>query len=145
MMFNYKVVSLIGIVIPIILFVFSILIIIKSANIVDFLTRKDDSSSLTVSKNKSLSTFEISVKIFGFFAFISSIPHISELLSRFLIMGKNVTLYNNTGKIELVSAAISALLYISAGFFLTLKSKYLTERILKIESMVADRRNNLTY
>ena len=144
MMINYKLASVLSILIPILLFVLALIIIFKSESIVNFLLKDDDASEQTLSDNLSDTALDISIKIFGFFSFLSSIPHLSKLLSRYWIMKGNIKLYDNTGKIELVSSAISVVLYILVGFLLIYYSKPLSQRLLRIESISASEKDSKT-
>lgn len=135
LMLNYKLASFFSILIIILLFVFALLIILKSDKIVNFLLKNDEASNITLSDNFAFTALDISIKIFGLFSVIYSIPSLSKLLSRYWIMKESIKFYDNTGKIELASAGISAVLYILVGLLLVFYSRPLSQRLLGIESI----------
>jgi hypothetical protein len=105
MMVNYKVASMVSVLIPILLFVIAL----------------------------PMNAMAISIKIFGFFSVLSAVPHLSNLLSRYWIMRENLRLYDNTGKIELASSAICTVLYVGVGLLLIFFSSALAKKLLAID------------
>jgi len=134
LMVNYKTASLVGLFIPILLFLFALLIIFKSEKITNLLLRKEDLLNNARLSDFSVTALNFSIKIFGFFSLLSSIPYVSDLLSNYLVMRENLKLYDNTGKIKLASSGISAILYISVGLMLIFYSSVIANRLLKADS-----------
>ena len=118
LMINFKLASVMSILIPILLFIISLIIVFKSKSITNFIVKKEEEPHFTISDNISYTALDISIRIFGFFSVLSAIPHLSELISRCLIMKDQIKLYNKTAKIDLASSGISAVLYISIGLLL---------------------------
>jgi hypothetical protein len=83
LMINYKIASLVGLFIPILLFFFSLLIIFNSEKIANFLFRKEQVLANSPSDDLPSTVLNLSIKIFGFFSVLSSIPFISDLLSSY--------------------------------------------------------------
>jgi hypothetical protein len=134
MMVNYKVASMVSVLIPILLFVIALFLVFKSENIVRFLcSRQDLSSDAAIADNLPMNAMTISIKIFGFFSVLSAVPHLSNLLSRYWIMRENLRLYDNTGKIELASSAICTVLYVGVGLLLIFFSSALAKKLLAID------------
>lgn len=131
MILNFKLASLLSVIIPILLFVLAMIVIFKSEKIVTFLVKKDEILNPTASDNHFTFALNISIKIFGFFSLFSSVPYLSKLLSRYWIMKDNLKLYDNTGKIELASAGITAVIYIVTGILLLLYSTPLSEKLMR--------------
>ena len=132
MMLNYKLASVLSVIIPILLVGIALIVIFKSEKIVTYLVKKDEITKPISSENNFNFAFDISIKIFGFFSLFSSVPYLSKLLSRYWIMKDNLKLYDNTGKIELASAGITAVIYIVAGLLLLVYSATLSERLMRI-------------
>ena len=129
MMINYKLASIVGLIIPFLLLFGALLVVFKSERITNLLDRKNDFSEDDLAANLSPFALDVSIKIFGLFSILSSIPYLSGLLSRFWIMKGNIKLYDNTGKIELASSGISAALYILVGNLLLYYSGALTQKL----------------
>jgi hypothetical protein len=133
LMVNYKIASLVGIIIPVLLFLFSLLIIVKSEKIAAFLLKKELPNNAS-SDNLSITALNFSIKIFGFFSVLSSIPYVSDLLSSYWVMRENLKFYDNTGKIKLASSGISAVLYVCIGLLLIFYSSGIADKLLKTKS-----------
>ena len=130
-MVNYKVASIVSMLIPILLFVIALLLVLKSEYIVRFFcSREDLSSDVTSTDGLPMNAMNISIKIFGLFSVLSAVPHLSKLLSRYWIMRENLKLYDNLGKIELASSAISTVLYVGVGLLLIFSSSVLAKKLL---------------
>ncbi len=134
LMVNYKIASLVGFFIPIFLFLFSLLIIFKSEKIATFLLRKEELPNNAYLDNLSITALNFSIKIFGFFSVLSSIPYVSDLLSSYWVMRENLKFYDNTGKIKLASSGISAVLYVTVGLLLIFYSSVIADKLLKADS-----------
>jgi len=133
-MVNYKVVSLVGLFIPILLFFFSLLIIFKSEKIANFLLKREGAINNTHGDIFAGPALNISIKIFGFFSLLSAIPYFSDLLSNYWVMREDLKLYDLAGKIKLASFGISVLLYVCIGLVLIFYSKMIADRLLKADS-----------
>ena len=134
MAINYKIASLAGLFIPILLFLFSGLIIFNSEKIATFLLKKEEAPDNAPSDDLASCALNLSIKIFGFFSALSSIPYISDLLTRYWVMRGNLKFYDATGKIKLASSGISAILYIGVGLILMVYSRTIADRLLKADS-----------
>ena len=134
LMINYKIVSLVGLFIPILLFFFSLLIIFKSEKISNFLLKREGTINNTHWDILPTTVLNISIKIFGFFSLLTAIPYVSDLLSNYWVMREDLKLYDLTAKIKLASFAISVLLYVCIGFILILYSSVIADRLLKADS-----------
>jgi hypothetical protein len=132
-MVNYKIASLVGLFIPILLFFFSLLIIFKSEKISSFLLRREGTINNTHWDILPVTALNISIKILGFFSLLSAIPYVSDLLSNYWIMREDLKLYDLTGKIKLASFGISALLYVCIGLILIFYSSMIADRLVKAE------------
>jgi len=133
-MINYKTASLIGLLIPILLFFFSLLIIFKSEKISNFLLKREGSINNTHWDILPTSALNISIKIFGFFSLLTAIPFVSDLLSNYWVMREDLKLYDVTGKIKLASFGISVLLYVCIGVILIFYSSVIADKLLKADS-----------
>ncbi len=136
---SYKTASLIGLLIPILLFFFSLLIIFKSERISDFLLKRDGSINNESWEFLPAPVLNISIKIFGFFSLITAIPYVSDLLSNYWVMRKDLRLYELAAKIKLASFGISALLYVCIGLILIFYSSVIADRLLKADSSKTDK------
>lgn len=126
-MLNYKASILASLFMPLILFAISLVVIFKSDNITRAIFKdEDDTRDLNWGNVKILN---ISIKIIGFFSFLSSIPPIASLLSKYWIMKDSIKLYDNKAKIELASSGFLAILYICFGIFLIICSAYVAEKV----------------
>ncbi len=134
LMINYKIVSLVGLFIPILLFFFSLLIIFKSEKISNFLLKREMTINNTHWDILPTTALNISIKIFGFFSLLTAIPYVSDLLSNYWVMRDDLKLYDLTAKIKLASFAISVLLYVCIGFILIFYSSVIADRLLKADS-----------
>lgn len=134
LMINYKSASLVGLLIPILLFLFALLIIFKSEKITNFLLRKEEPLNNARLNDLSITVLNFSIKIFGFFSLLSSIPYVSDLLSNYWVMRENLKLYDNTGKIKLASSGISIVLYVCIGLILIFCSSGIADKLLKAGS-----------
>ena len=134
MMINYKIASLVGLFIPILLFLFALLIILKSEKIANFLLRKEEFLDNPPSDGLASNALNFSIKIFGFFSILSSIPFISDLLSNYWVMRENLKFYDKMGKIKLASFGISAILYITVGLILIFYSSVIADKLLEADS-----------
>jgi hypothetical protein len=134
LMINYKSASLVGLLIPILLFLFAVLIIVKSEKITNFLLRKEEPLNNAGLNDVSITFLNFSIKIFGFFSLLSSIPYVSDLLSNYWVMRENLKLYDNTGKIKLASSGISIVLYVCIGLILIFYSRGIAHKLLRTES-----------
>ncbi len=134
MMVNIKSASIVSMVIPTLLFLFSLLIIFKSQNISNYLLEKDEPLAIEHSDSLSITVLNFCIKMFGFFAILSSIPYLADLLSIYWVMRENLKFYDDPSKIKYASSAISAVLYIIIGLVLILNSSMLANRLLKIDS-----------
>lgn len=132
-MVNYKIASLVGLFIPILLFFFSLLIIFKSEKIANFLLKREGAINNTHWDILPVTALNISIKILGFFSLLSAIPYVSDLLSNYWIMREDLKLYDLTGKIKLASFGISALLYVCIGLILIFYSSMIADRLVKAE------------
>ncbi len=131
MMLNYKLASVLSVIIPLLLFILALLIILNSEKIVNLLIKKDASTDKDTSSHLAVIALDLSIKIFGVFSLFSSVPYFSKLLSRYWIMKENLRLYDNTGKIELASSGTTAVVYLVAGFLLLFYSDPLSKKITK--------------
>lgn len=138
MMVNFKSASIAGLLIPILLFLFALLIIFKSENIANYLFRKDEPLNSEHLDSLSITVFNLCIKIFGFFAVLSSIPYVADLLSNYWVMRENLKFYDDPGKIKNASSAISAVLYIIIGLVLIFNSSTLANKLSKIDSSRTD-------
>jgi hypothetical protein len=134
MMVNFKTASLVGLLIPILLFFFALFIIFKSEKIVSLLFRKEEPLNNAPLNDLPFTALNLSIKIFGFFTFLSSIPYVSDLLSNYWVMRENLKLYDNTGKIKLTSSGISIVLYVCIGLILIFYSRGIADKLLKAGS-----------
>jgi hypothetical protein len=130
---SYRTISLIGLLIPFLLFFFSLLIIYKSEKISNFVFKRGDSVT-THADILPGTALNISIKIFGFFSLLTAIPYVSDLLSNYWVMKENLRLYELSAKIKLASSAISFLLYVCIGLILIFYSSAITDRLLKADS-----------
>ena len=96
-MVNFKSASLVGLFIPILLFLLALFIIFKSEKIVNLLLRKEEPHNNAPLNDLSFTALNLSIKIFGFFSFLSSIPYVSDLLSNYWVMKENLKLYDYNG------------------------------------------------
>lgn len=126
MMLNFKSAALAGLFTPMIIFVFSLVIIFKSEKISSFILNNEDSFSCIQLDHKKILC--ISIILIGLFSILSAIPSISSVLSKYLIMTDSIKLYDNKAKIELATSALRALLYILAGAFLIRYSTSITKK-----------------
>jgi len=136
-MISYKTVSLVGLLIPFLLFFFSLLIIFKSERISSFVCKKGDTIT-THGDILPATALNISIKIFGFFSLLTAIPYVSDLLSHYWVMKENLKLYEPQAKIKLASSAICVVLYICIGLILIFYSSAITDRFLKADSKKPD-------
>jgi len=132
-MVNYKIASLVGLFIPILLFFFSLLIIFKSEKIANFLLKREGAINNTQWDILAGTALNISIKIFGFFSLLSAIPYFSDLLSNYWVMREDLKLYDLAGKIKLASFGISVLLYVCIGLTLIFYSNIIADRLLKAD------------
>ncbi len=133
-MINYKTASIVGLLIPILLFFFSLLIIFKSEKISNFLLKREGSVNNTYGDILPTTALNISIKIFGFFSILAAIPYVSDLLSNYWVMREDLKLYERAAKIKLASFAISVLLYVCIGLILIFYSSVIADRFLKADS-----------
>jgi hypothetical protein len=129
---NYKIASIVSILIPILVFTISVIIVFKSKAIINFIMKRESEQSFTVSEPFSINALDISVRLFGFFSILLAIPHLSSLLSRYLIMKDQIKLYQNTVKIELATSGIATILYVSVGLLLIFSSQQISKKLSKI-------------
>jgi hypothetical protein len=141
MMNNYKIASLVGLFIPILLFFFSVLIIFRSEQIATFLLRKEEVLDNVLPDGLASNALNLSIKIFGFFSVLSSIPYVSDLLSSYWEMSGNLKFYDKPAKIKLASFGISAILYIGVGLILMFYSNVIADSLLKADSKEAKEAN----
>jgi hypothetical protein len=127
LLLNFKFAALANLLIPVLLFIISLFVIFKSERISTFILKSEDSFQGEKLDNDNL--LNISIKIFGFFSILSSIPPISSLLSKYVVMKDSILLYDDKGKIELASSALEALLYILAGAILIYYSADIAKRV----------------
>ena len=125
--------SLVGILIPFLLFFFSLLITFKSEKISNFVFKRGDSVT-THADILPATALNISIKLFGFFSLLTAIPYVSDLLSNYWVMKENLKLYELSAKIKLASSAISFVLYVCIGFILIFYSSAITDRLLRADS-----------
>ncbi|HYA13817.1 MAG TPA: hypothetical protein VEF33_05715 [Syntrophales bacterium] len=133
-MINYRIASILSFLIPILLFLLALLIIFKSEQIGTFLLRKDQVPTDEQSIRLSDTALNISIKVFGIYSILSSIPHIASLLSTYLVMRENVKYFDNQGMIKLASSGVSTILYVGVGIGLIFYSKALANKIMNIDS-----------
>ena len=133
-MINYKTASLVGLLIPILLFFFSLLIVFKSEKISNFLLKREGTSNNIYGDILPTTVLNISIKIFGFFSLLTAIPYVSDLLSNYWVMKEDLKLYELSAKIKLASFAISVLLYVCIGLILIFYSSVIADRLLKTDS-----------
>jgi hypothetical protein len=129
LMINYKLATVVSILIPIVLFVIALVLILKSESLARYLLPTDDSLKDILSTDSSHVILSICIKIFGFFSVISAIPYLSKFASRLWIMKENFKYYDNTGKIDLGSAGIAAALYIGVGLILIFHSDKIAQKL----------------
>ncbi len=127
MMINYKAAALANLLIPLILFLISLVVIFKSEKISKLILK--DECIFHGENGDTISILNISIKIVGFFSLISSIPSISAFLSKLSIMKGSISLYDNRGKTELASSAIRALLYICVSGALIYFSSSIAKKV----------------
>jgi hypothetical protein len=127
LMLNYKFAAMASLLIPVLLFIIALLVIFKSEKISSCILKAEDSFEVEKSDNDKL--LNISIKIFGFFSILSSIPPVSSLLSKYFVMKGSVLLYDDKGKITLASSAFEAIIYILAGAILIYYSADIAKRI----------------
>lgn len=132
MRINFKLASVLSLVVPTIIFVISMLVIFKSEKIVSLIKKENEAYDNPMLD--SLPILNISIKLFGLFALLSSIPQLSEFLGRLWILRLERWPFDNQFKIALASSGICALLYIGVGVLLILYSDYLAEMILEAGS-----------
>ena len=118
-MISYRAASLVGLLIPLLLFFFSLLIIFKSEKISNFVLKRGDSVT-THADILPAAALNIPIKISGFFSLLTAVPYVSDLLSNYWVMKENLKLYELSAKIKLASSAICVVLY---GDFLNKCSK----------------------
>jgi len=129
MMLNLKVVTFVSLLIPLILFIISTIVIFYSEKISTFILESEE--NLTINSEVDNKILNISIKIFGFFSLISAVPPLTSLISKYLIMGNKIKLYDNTAHIEIASFAFRVVLYICIGCFLIRYSNSIAEKISK--------------
>ena len=129
MMFNFKLATMVGILIPIVLFFIALVLILKSESLAKYLLPTDDSLKEILPSDASNVILSICIKIFGFFSVLSAIPYVSRFASRLWIMKKNLRYYDTTGKIDLGSAGIAAALYIGVGLVLIFHSDNIAQKL----------------
>jgi hypothetical protein len=138
MMANFKSASIAELLLPILFFFIALFIIFKSENIADYLLRKEDPLNSEHSDYLSISVLNFCIKIFGFFAILSSIPHVADLLSKYWVMSEKLNFYDDPSKIHIASSAISAVLYIIIGLVLVFYSSTIANKLIKIDSNHTD-------
>jgi len=128
MMLNFKAAALASLCTPLIVFAISLAVILKSEKITSLILKNEDQvSSGGVDLTKILT---VSMILLGFFSLLSSIPSISSVLSKYLIMKNNIKLFDDKAKIELAYSALRAILYIFAGVFLLRYSVPITKKVI---------------
>jgi hypothetical protein len=136
LMINYKIAFVMSLLIPILLFLLASLIVFKSQYIANVLLRKEGSSDNVPLDAPAPTALNFAIKIFGFFSVLSSIPYVSDLLSRCWVMRENLQVLDTRGKTELTSSGVSALLYISVGIVLVFYSSIIANRLMKLDSTI---------
>jgi hypothetical protein len=139
LMINYKIAFLMSLLLPILLFLFASLIVFKSEYIANVLLRKEGSSDNVPLDAPTPTALNFAIKIFGFFSVLSSIPYVSELLSKCWIMRDNLQLLDTRGKIELASSSVSVVLYVSVGVVLVFYSSIVANRLMKLDSTITSK------
>lgn len=129
MMFNYKLATMVSILIPIVLFVIALVLILKSESLAKYLLPADDSLKEILPSDASNVILSICIKIFGFFSVLSAIPYVSRFASRLWIVKENIKYYDTTGKIDLGSAGIATALYIGVGLVLIFHSDKIAQKL----------------
>lgn len=137
-MVNFKSATIAGLLLPILFFFIALFIIFKSENIADYLLRNEEPFNSEHSDYLSISVLNFCIKIFGFFAILSSIPYVSDLLSKYWVMRENLKFYDDPSKVHLASSAISAVLYIITGLVLVFYSNMIANKLIKIDSNRTD-------
>ncbi len=134
LMINYKIAFIMSLLLPILLFLLASLIVCKSEYIVSVLLRKEGSSDNVLLDAPASTALNFAIKIFGFFSVLSSIPYVSELLSKCWVMRDNLQFLDTRGKSELASSGVSVVLYISVGVVLVFYSSVIATRLMKLDS-----------
>jgi uncharacterized Tic20 family protein len=134
LMINYKIAFIMSLLLPILLFLLASLIVWKSEYIVSVLLRKEGSSDNVLLDAPASTALNFAIKIFGFFSVLSSIPYVSELLSKCWVMRDNPQFLDTRGKTQLASSGVSVVLYISVGVVLVFYSSVIATRLMKLDS-----------
>lgn len=127
MMLNFKAAALASLLIPLFVFIISLVVVFKSEKICSFILKNENfycSGKLAHSK-----ILCISIILLGFYSLLESIPSISSVLSKYLIMEDSMSLYDNKAKIEVVYSVLRAIFNICAGVFLILQSATIAKKI----------------
>ena len=134
LMVNYKIAFLMSVLIPILLFLFASLILFKSEYIVNVLLRKEGTFDNVPLDAPAITALNFAVKIFGFFSLLSSIPHVSELISKCWVMRDDLQVLDSRAKIELASSGVSVVLYLAVGVVLVFYSRLIANKLMKLDS-----------
>lgn len=127
MMLNFKAAALASLLIPLIVFIISLVVVFKSEKICSLILKSENLySSSKLEHSKILC---ICIILLGFFSLLESIPSISSVLSKYLIMKDSMKLYDNKAKIEVIYSVLRSILYICAGAFLILQSATIAKKI----------------
>ncbi len=126
---NYKLAVVGGLLIPVLLFGIALILILKSDRIAILLDPREESVDSALPDTFPKAALSICIKIFGFFSILSSVPHLSELLSRWWIMKAQLKYYDTSGKIGLTSAVMSIVLYVGVGSLLIMYSDSISQKL----------------